>query len=100
MLGADFMGLIGALADKLSRDDLFLFAMTAREIWRRRNVVLHGVFMHPSMVDKIAQESLKQFQSANAQEPRQEGEEHVENGIGDGDRWKAPPRGVYNTTRI
>jgi hypothetical protein len=54
-LGSDFMELVGELADTLSRSDLFLFVVTTREIWQRRNVVLHGgVFTHPSMVAKIA----------------------------------------------
>jgi ribonuclease HI len=95
-LGTDFMVLVGDLADTLSRGELFLFAVTAKEIWRRRNVVLHGgVFTHPSMVAKIAQASLQQFQSANASEPRQDDEDYGANGIGDGSCWKAPPRGVY-----
>jgi hypothetical protein len=36
------MGLIGVLAEKLGKEELPLFAVIAREIWRRRNEVLHG----------------------------------------------------------
>jgi ribonuclease HI len=95
-VGSDFMGLIGELVEKLGREDLFLFAVTTREIWRRRNVVLHGgVFSHPSMVTKCTAEALRQFKQVTIQDPNQEEDEPVEIGDGVGCIWQAPPQGTY-----
>jgi hypothetical protein len=78
-VGSDFMGLIGVLAEKLGREELPLFAVIAREIWRRRNEVLHGgVFSHPSIVAKSAAEALRQFQQLNSQDSNQEDDEPAE----------------------
>jgi hypothetical protein len=92
-VGSNFMRLIGDLAEKLGREDLFLFAVTAREIWSRRNVVLHGgVFSHPSMVAKFAVEAFRQFKQVSSQDPTQEDDVTMKNGDGVGCIWKAPPK--------
>ena len=88
MVRLDFMGLIGELAEKLGREDLFLFVVTAREIWQRRSKVLQGgVFFRPSMVTKFAVEALRQFKQVSTQNPNQEDDEPVKNGDGVGCIW-------------
>jgi hypothetical protein len=82
--------------DTLNSEDLLLFAMTAREIWRRRNIVLHGgVFTHSSMMANFAGKSFRQFQYVNSKDPTQEGVVSAENGVSNGNIRRAPPQGVY-----
>jgi hypothetical protein len=91
-----FYGLIGVLAEKLGKEELPLFVAIAREIWRRRNEVLHGrVFSHPSIVAKSAAEALRQFQQLNSQDSNQEDDELAENSDGVGRTWQPPAQGVY-----
>jgi ribonuclease HI len=80
----------------IQKEELPLFAWIAREIWRRRNEVLHGgVFSHPSIVAKFAAEALWQFQQVNSQDSNQEDDEPAENGNGVGRTWQSPPQRVY-----
>jgi hypothetical protein len=58
-----FPTLFEGLMRRCNKEDLELFAVTARRIWLRRNSVVHGEpFTHPSQLLREAQNSLEDFQ--------------------------------------
>jgi hypothetical protein len=95
--GLDFVGLFEEIMENLGEENLLIFAVTAKEIWQRRNLVLHGgVVTHPNIVANLAMEALRQFQHANSKDPSQENEEGLI--IGDDGpcpKWRAPTHGFY-----
>ena len=58
-----FSNLFEVLMKRCNKEDLELFAVTARKIWLRRNSVVHGEpFSHPTQLIRDAQNSLEEFQ--------------------------------------
>ena len=85
----DFVGLLEHLFDILSQEEMQVFVMVARQLWFRRNGVIHeGEMLSPSMVIKQARDMLEGYELAvhpvEAEVPRQV---HVPPNI----LWKAPP---------
>jgi hypothetical protein len=61
-----FIQVFEVLMGKCEMEELELFATIARQIWLRRNTVIHGgVFTHPSQVASNARRSLEEFRKAN-----------------------------------
>jgi hypothetical protein len=86
-----FIQVFEALMGKCEMEELELFATIARQIWFKRNTVIHGgVFTHPNQVASNARRSLEEFRKAN--EPRVESEDNLlpnQSII-----WQPPPRNL------
>jgi ribonuclease HI len=55
-----FMEVMEMITERCTRDEVNLFAVTAKKIWARRNSVLHeGVFLHPTRIVREAKEMLQ-----------------------------------------
>ena len=82
------------LAKKCSTHEMGLIAITARNIWTRKNIVLHGgPFTHPNQLVQESKESLGQFLEANENQGILIGEL-----IAAGAQlkcWRQPPLGFY-----
>jgi hypothetical protein len=51
----DFVDIFRAVWERCDRDEMELFAVTARRIWLRRNGVIHGMpFTHPTQLMREA----------------------------------------------
>lgn len=58
----DFINIFGYLCDRLSKEELELFAIIAHKLWLRRNkVVFEGLVLTPSCLIKGAREMLEEF---------------------------------------
>ena len=72
-------------------EELELFAITARQIWLRRNKVIHGgIFMHPNQVASHARKSLEEYQNANEAGVESEDNHEPSQSI----TWQPPPRNL------
>jgi hypothetical protein len=88
---SNFTNLFEKLIKRCDKEDLELFAVTARKIWLRRNSVIHGEFFsHPTQLLRDAQNSLEDFQrihSGNGDD-MQTSSEIVEA------KWEPPPENM------
>jgi ribonuclease HI len=88
----DFKRLVEDMNDILSKEDLGLFAVTAKGIWKRRNMCVHGgVFIHPNSIVMAAQDYHSQFLKANVNTKTQEVDQIEE----EGRKWSKPPDGIF-----
>jgi ribonuclease HI len=88
----DFKRLVEDMNDILSKEDLGLFAVTAKGIWKRRNTCVHGgVFIHPNSIVMAAQDYHSQFLKANVNTEIQEVDQIEE----EGRKWSKPPDGIF-----
>lgn len=77
--------------ETLRREDMELFVLTAKWIWKRRNGVLHGDrFTHPCVVSKEAMDDLLQYQRANDKHQVVSTVLQV-----NAQKWEAPPSGIF-----
>jgi hypothetical protein len=64
-----FPSFFEAMMRRCNKEDLELFAVTARKIWLRRNSVIHGEqFSHPTQLLREAQNSLEEFQRIHSED--------------------------------
>ena len=69
----DFKRVVEDMSDVLSKEDLGLFVVTAKGIWKWRNTCVHGgVFIHPNSIVMVAQDLHSQFLKANESSVNQE----------------------------
>jgi hypothetical protein len=86
-----FIQVFEALMGRCEMEDLELFATTARQIWLRRNEVIHGgSFTHPTQVASNAHMSLDEFRKAN--EVGVESDDSLE--PSQSFTWQPPPRNL------
>jgi hypothetical protein len=79
------------MMEKLNAEDLELFVITAKKIWKRRNGVLHGEsFTHPKILSKQVEDFMHLYRKIHEKE---KGASTIIPSIGQ--RWEAPPAGVY-----
>ncbi|XP_059440462.1 uncharacterized protein LOC132172916 [Corylus avellana] len=91
--GDDFCKLVENMMEILTREDMELFAIIAKKIWKRRNDVVHGQpFSHPSVVVKQAIEQLQLYRMVNVKY-----EEELEPTLPNRQKWEAPPSGLYKS---
>jgi ribonuclease HI/exonuclease III len=88
----DFRRMVEDMSEELSKDELGLFAVTAKGIWKRRNSCIHGgVFVHPNSIVITAQDLCFQFQKANVRPENQKADAAEE----EGRKWSNPPNGIF-----
>lgn len=88
--GNSFVEILEYMMERLSTDKVEQFGMIAKNIWKRRNDVLHGgSFTHPNAIVRNASELEYLYRHANAPRPN-EGTLIQRESI-----WKKPPRGCY-----
>ncbi|XP_059449513.1 uncharacterized protein LOC132180640 [Corylus avellana] len=89
----DFTDLFARLSALLSREVLLQFATVARQIWFRRNSMVHGgELIPPYLVIKKAKEQVADFKKAIFS-PGQEGMSKTFQVPVEQSKWKAPPVG-------
>jgi hypothetical protein len=89
--GDNFTEVVMHLKEKLNKEDLELFVITAKKIWKRRNRVLHGEsFIHPRILSKQAMDFMQLYRKVHEKE---EGASTIT--PLPGPRWEAPPTGVF-----
>ena len=89
----DFAALVIKLMGLLKSDEVQLFATVARQIWFRRNAIVHGEALStPSMVLRMAREQIEGYETAMAPLAKKLEPEHSipQNTML---LWKAPPMG-------
>jgi hypothetical protein len=65
----EFLQVMEGIFRKCGQDDRIIFMGTARQIWMRRNEVLHGGnFVQPGMLVQLVKKSIEEFQQAYAGE--------------------------------
>ncbi|XP_059441059.1 uncharacterized protein LOC132173561 [Corylus avellana] len=85
----DFASIFEVLLGKLEEEELQLCAVVARQIWLRRNVVVHGgEFIPPKMVIQQAKEQINSYELAMAVRQQPRGSIEVAES-----RWRRPPAG-------
>jgi hypothetical protein len=85
--GKNFKGVVEAVLEKCSPEDMAFFAGVARRIWWRRNEVVHGgVFVHPISLVQQVQQAMEDFVMAQSNEESQ----RLPMGISTITRWSAP----------
>lgn len=88
-LGPHFIQVVEGVFGKCSPDEVREFVGLARRIWMRRNEVVHGgLFTHPSVLLKLNNSALTEFQTANvlnAQVPSASVQQQI--------HWEAPLTG-------
>jgi hypothetical protein len=88
--GKNFRGVVEAVLEKCSPEDMAFFAGVARRIWWRRNEVVHGgVFVHPISLVQQVQQAMEDFVMEQSNEESQ----HLPMGISTITRWSAPSVG-------
>jgi hypothetical protein len=88
----DFLKLVENLTAVISKEDLGLFAVTAKGIWQRRNTFIHeGRFVHPNKIVNSARETYSLYQRAQR---KNDDEKAVPAIIVEG-KWVPPPAGSY-----
>ncbi|XP_059436470.1 uncharacterized protein LOC132169451 [Corylus avellana] len=64
--GNNFCELVEYLMGSVKREEMELFAMVAKRIWKRHNEVVHGdVFSHPSTIARQAIDQLQLYRQVN-----------------------------------
>jgi ribonuclease HI len=87
-----FFEVFEAMILRSNREDLALFAATAKGIWHRRNTVVHGgTFSHPNSVALLAGEALRGFWKAMEKKDGCEQSDETEVSI----KWTPPPNGCF-----
>jgi hypothetical protein len=80
--GCDFIGLLEELMEKTTEENVNLFAEIAREIWKRRNTVLHGgVLLTQRDCSKLGNGIVKAIWRANSEELSKDDEPEVNIGV-------------------
>jgi hypothetical protein len=88
----DFKRVVEDMSDMLSKEDLGLFVVTAKGIWKRRNTCVHGgVFVHPNSIVMATQDLHSQFLKANVNTVNQEVDQIEE----EGRKWSNTPDDVF-----
>jgi ribonuclease HI len=92
--GADFREIIETIERRGSNDVVGFFAVISRELWRRRNSVLHGgSFSPPNVLVCEAKETFEQFSEANdIQRSLTENQTYFGATV---EKWRRPPPGSY-----
>jgi hypothetical protein len=89
-----FMEVMEYLMDRCNKEELGLFAVTAKKIWARRNAVIHEEdFQHPNILVREAREALE---LASGQENEDTGTTTPSiNVVETQVKWRPPPFGCY-----
>jgi ribonuclease HI len=88
--GSDFLQLVEEMFNKCDREEFGFFVRIARQIWFRRNSVVHGEdFLHPNLLVKGTMESSEEYKQANL------GDSALPKSVGVQAKWQAPPTGTY-----
>jgi ribonuclease HI len=89
--GENFCELIETLMERLMKNELELFVMIVKGIWKRRNGVMHGEqFKHPGEVVRQATGHLNDFRNANMKQG-----EGMESSPSTKAKWEAPVLDFY-----
>lgn len=92
--GENFLQLFSEMISRCDKEDVELFATTARKLWVRRNMVVHGGnFNHPNQVLKEAMTAVEDYQRLNTTFSQQLMSNHVAAGV----KWVPPPA---NTVKV
>ena len=63
------MLVMDSMVELLQEEELELFVLTTKGIWKRRNDVVHGeLFTHPNVVLKKASDMMKQSHKGNGRQ--------------------------------
>jgi hypothetical protein len=90
--GQSFLTLFEEIARSGREIDLRFFVVVARQIWMRRDkYVDKGIFAHLDTLVRQAHNSMEEHDATRASD----GLARAPDGIAPGQRWHAPPEGVY-----